>query len=131
MKHLIVILVFSSALAQAAPPRKAASKPKPRPAAVAVPPGAEKVEEGVWRARDAQGKSWIYRKTPFGIVRLPDEKPQPAPAPESSSCRVVKLDSGEAVFERDTPFGRRTWTRRLEELDSEERQALDEWKKKQ
>jgi len=131
MKHFISILVFSCALALAAPPQKAAAKPKPKPAAVSVPAGAEKVEEGVWRARDSQGKSWLYKKTPFGLVRVPDEKPQPPAAAENSSCRVVKVESGQAVFERDTPFGRRTWTRRLEELDSEESQALGEWKKKQ
>lgn len=131
MKHLISILVFGCALALAAPPRKAAPRPKPGPAAVSIPAGAEQVEEGLWRARDSQGKSWLYKKTPFGIVRLPDEKPQPAPPAGNSSCRVVKVESGEAVFERDTPFGRRTWTRRLEQLDSEESHALEEWKKKQ
>lgn len=131
MKHFLSILVFGCALALAAPPQKAPSKPRPKPAAVSIPAGAEKVEEGVWRARDSQGKSWLYKQTPFGLVRLPDEKPQSAPAEENAPCRVVKVDSGQAVFERDTPFGRRTWTRRLEELDTEETRALDEWKKKQ
>lgn len=131
MKHFFSILVFGCALSLAAPPRKAAPKPKPASNALSVPAGAEKVEEGVWRARDSQGKSWLYKKTPFGIVRVPDEKPQPAQAAGNSSCRVVKVESGVAVFERDTPFGRRSWTRRLEELDSEESQALGEWKKKQ
>lgn len=129
MKHFIWILVFGCALAQGAPAQKAAAKPKAKPAAVSVPAGAEKLEDGLWRARDAQGKTWLYKRTPFGIVRTPEEKPQPAQPPEASSCRVVKADSVEAVFEKNTPFGRRTWTRRLEELDEEERRALEEWKK--
>lgn len=129
MKHFAWILVLGCALAQGAAAQKAAVKPRAKPAAVSVPAGAEKIEEGLWRSRDAQGRTWLYRKTPFGIVRLPEDKPQQAPAAEASSCRVVKVQSGEAVFERDTPFGRRTWTRRLEELGAEERQALEEWKK--
>ncbi len=133
MKHFIWILVFGCALAQGVPaqkaPQKAAAQKKAEPAAVSVPAGAEKLEDGLWRARDAQGKTWLYKKTPFGIVRTPEEKPQPAQPPEASSCRVVKADSVEAVFEKNTPFGRRTWTRRLAELDEEERRALEEWKK--
>lgn len=133
MKLFIWILVFGFALAQGAAaqkaPQKAAPRKKAESSAVSVPAGAEKVEDGLWRARDAQGKTWLYKKTPFGIVRLPEEKPQPAQPAEASSCRVVKADSVEAVFERNTPFGRRTWTRRLDQLDAEERQALEEWKK--
>lgn len=129
MKHLFWILVFGCALAQAGAEQKGAAKPKAKPAAVALPAGAERVEEGVWRARDAQGRTWIYRKTPFGMVRMEEQKPEKTAPGEASPCRVVRVESGQAVFEKESPFGRRTWTRRLEELDGDERRALEEWKK--
>ncbi|MGQ9919421.1 MAG: hypothetical protein ACUVS7_18645 [Bryobacteraceae bacterium] len=135
MKHFLWILILAGGLMQAAPaqqgkPQQAKAKAKPA-AALTVPAGAEKVEEGVWRAKDAQGKAWIYKKTPFGMIRMEEQKAQAA-APEGAAVlRVVEARGGEAVFERQTPFGRRTWVRRAGEMDEEERRALEEGKKAQ
>lgn len=133
MKHFVWILVLACGLMQAAQGQaggapQTGAKAKARPAAgLTVPPGAEKVEEGLWRAKDAQGRTWIYKRTPFGLVRMEEE--QKAAAPAGPSIRVVEVRGKEAVFERQSPFGRKTWTRKAEEMDEEERRALEEWKK--
>src|SRR4051812_39629675 len=60
----------------------AASDPqtKPAPAAPAkvikpltIPPGAVEKEQGRFYFTDAQGKKWIYYKTPWGISRGEDK----------------------------------------------------------
>lgn len=133
MKHFLWILVLACGLMQGAygqegGARKAGARAKAKPAAaLSVPAGAEKVEEGVWRAKDAQGQTWIYKKTPFGLVRMEEE--QKAAAPAAPSIRVIEVRGQEAVFERPSPFGRKTWTRKAGEMDEEERRALEEWKK--
>ena len=45
---------------------------------LAIPKDAVEYEPGSFRATDAAGKKWIYRKTPFGVARLED-KPVIAP----------------------------------------------------
>lgn len=144
MKQIAAILFLTGALAAGATaqagkppkadpkaPRKAARKSAPNaaPAALVPPPGAERISEGLWRARDAQGKTWIYKKTPFGMVRYEDETAPETPAPARSSIRVLEADSSKVVFERRTPFGSNTWTKAPSGLDEEESRALDEWRK--
>lgn len=131
MKHFLWILVLACGLLQAAPAqqaRKQEGKPKAKPAALTVPAGAEKVGEGVWRAKDGQGRTWIYKKTPFGLIRMEEQAAQAAPE-QAAAVRVVEMRGEEAVFERQTPFGRRTWSKRPGDMDEEERRAMEEWKK--
>lgn len=133
MKHFVWILVLAWGLIQAAQGQaggapQTGAKAKAKPAAgLTVPAGAEKVEEGLWRAKDAQGKAWIYKKTPFGLVRMEEE--QKAAAPAAPSIRVVEVRGEEVMFERPSPFGRKAWSRKAGEMDEEERRALEEWKK--
>ncbi len=144
MKQIAVILFLTGALAagafaQAGQPPKAAPKapqksgrksaPNAAPGVLVPPPGAERISEGLWRATDAQGKTWIYKKTPFGMVRYEDEAAPQASAPARSAIRVLEVGSGKVVFERRTPFGSNSWTKAPSELDEEERRALDEWRK--
>ncbi len=103
-----------------------AAKVKPEPAT--LPPNAEKIGESTWRARDAEGRAWIYRRTPFGLSREREgeaakESRRPA------GIRVVGADGASAVFERQTPFGAKRWTKSLEELSAGEKQALEDWRK--
>jgi len=83
MKHLALILFLLPALGLGAAPQSASGSKQapsaaPKPAAKAkpdnlsVPPGAEKLGEGLWRAKDRDGKVWLYKRTPFGIVRYED-----------------------------------------------------------
>ncbi len=129
MKQFAWILVFCSAAAQAAIADQPPAPPATKPVAEA-PPGIEASADGKRRVRDAQGRTWIYRKSPFGAAWLEEERPQPEPAKmPPPSCRVVRLEKEEAVFERRSPFSHATWTKRLDQLDEMERRALEEWKK--
>lgn len=138
MKHLALLLSLLSAAApgagaqsaparKAAPPTPAKAAVKPKPAASALPSDAEKISEGLWRARDAEGKTWYYKRTPFGIVRYREEGAAEGGAARQSEVRVVKVAEKEIVFEHRTPFGVRTWTRSPGALDQDEKRALEQW----
>ncbi|MCX7602636.1 MAG: hypothetical protein N2036_01030 [Bryobacteraceae bacterium] len=132
MKHFLIALSLaalaaSGAAAQA--PRKEKPAPKAKPAAVVLPADAEKVAEGVWRARDAQGRIWIYKRTPFGLTRYEEAAAAPETPAGTSGIRVREAGESRVVFEKATPFGLRTWTKNPQELDAEEREALENWRK--
>jgi glucose/arabinose dehydrogenase len=135
MKHLLWILVLGCALPAAAPAqaaRKDKAAPKAKAAqAVVLPAGAEKLEEGVWRAKDERGRMWIYKQTPFGLIRMEEEQARAEAKAAEPELRVVEVRGGMAVFERVTPFGRKSWTRPLDKLDQDESRALDAWKRAQ
>jgi hypothetical protein len=92
----------------------------------AIPAGAKQVEPNLYRFTDSDGKTWNYRQTPFGISKW-EEKSSPAaqPAPESSQAKSVPVavtDLGDSYrFEKKTPFGESTWTRKKSELTDEEK----------
>ncbi len=109
---------------QAAPAQKKA----PPSSLFAVPSDAEEIAPGTWK-HQADGKTWIYRQTPFGMARFEDKasvKPEPANVkPEP----VRAFDDGEYVrFERNGPFGVYKWRSRKSELSDAERRAWDESK---
>jgi hypothetical protein len=117
-------------------------------AQASVPKGATEVEPGVWKHTDTAGKTSLYRKTPFGVVKsdpskdAPESKPgeaskQPAApattaatpspfgsvkaAPDQSTKVVEKGDTLE--FERPSPFGSYKWKAKKSELTAEEQEA--------
>ena len=86
----LFFVVFASALAltaspQAQPQKTDASKSSAKAAPkvtdgskpMAIPADAVKDADGDFHYTDPQGKKWIYRKTPFGVVRL-DDSPERA-----------------------------------------------------
>lgn len=94
---------------------------------VKIPPDAVKIDANTSRHTDAQGKTWIYRRTPFGVRRY-EEKPggnaaQPAAAPEPEApTNIAVREEGDILhFERPTPFGVRRWSRKKGELNEEEK----------
>jgi hypothetical protein len=108
---------------------------KPLPAAapaqaaeITIPAGAVEVEPYLYRYKDAAGKNWIYRKTPFGVMRLED-KPASANAAEKlqdERTRLIEstsaIEEGDTIrFERAWPFGRTQWQRKKTELNDVER----------
>ncbi|MCS7043248.1 MAG: hypothetical protein NZR01_10700 [Bryobacteraceae bacterium] len=139
MKHFLAVLLCLAAASAAAAGqeakkeagRKDSGRPSAAAPAVTVPAGAEKLGEGKWRARDAQGRAWIYRRTPFGMVRYEEKAGGESPAPETNYIRVREASGSRVVFERQTPFGLRTWSRSPEELDEDERRALEQWRASQ
>lgn len=131
MKHFLLVLLtlaLAAAGAAAQEAKKDGAAKKAASPAAAVPPGAEKIGEGRWRARDAQGRTWIYRRTPFGIVRFEEEASAEKESPAPNFIRVREAGDSRVVFERRTPFGLSTWTKSPQELDEDERRALEAWR---
>ncbi|MBM3747018.1 MAG: hypothetical protein FJW34_14605, partial [Acidobacteria bacterium] len=65
----LVLLVVVPLLAVAAEQKKAPVKPAAAASPTVIPKEAKQIEPYTWRYTDDQGKNWIYRKTPFGVVR--------------------------------------------------------------
>jgi hypothetical protein len=79
---------------------------------------------GERRYTDAQGKTWLYRETPFGWVRSTEE--DAVAAPSTLPMDVTIVDKGDEVeFSRYTPFGPSRWTKKKSELDAMERALVD------
>jgi len=92
-----------------------------------VPKGAQPVGPNLFRYTDAQGKTWMYRQTPFGVSKW-EEKPgeeqnaEAAPKPLPATA----TDLGDKVqFERDTPFGHQKWIVNKSDLTPDEKATLD------
>lgn len=92
---------------------------------IALPAGAEKVSEGVYRAKDVNGKVWIYTRTPFGFARNEEGAAPAAPRPEMPVIRVLDVKGDTVRFVRDTPFGKAVWTRTVAELNDKEKAAYE------
>ena len=88
-------------------------------APLAIPAGAVAVESNLYRHTDAQGKTWIYRRTPFGVTRA--EAQAPARVRPDAWANAKAWDDGETVrFERPGPFGVYRWQTKKSELDAVE-----------
>ena len=136
----LFFVVFASALALAAAPQaqeqksdtakssaKAAapkvtdgSKPMP------IPADAVKDDDGDYHYTDPQGKKWIYRRTPFGVVRFEDGPERAAVKAAAANGAFIKAtEDGDVVhFERKGPFGLWKWDKKKSELDESEKAAL-------
>lgn len=96
-----------------------------------VPAGAEKIDNLTHRHTDAEGKTWIYKRTPFGLVRYEDDEGSKAAKTAKSkasaaSALIQAYDEGDTVrFEKQTPFGKHRWVRKKAELNDEERAAYE------
>lgn len=122
---IAAFLTLASVAAQPAP-RPAARPAAARPDSIAAPPaGAEKVSEGVFRTKDSAGKVWIYTRTPFGFARREEGSAPAVPPPVAPVLRVLEVKDGTVRFERDTPFGRSSWTRPVAELNEREKAAYE------
>lgn len=138
MKQKLMILFAAGVLAAGAAGQegkgakgaaKPAAKAKPQPQALTPPPDAERIGEAMWRAKDAEGKVWIYRRTPFGMTRYEEEGGAAQGSRAAAAIRVVEAGEKSVVFERRTPFGASRWTKSADELNGEEKQALEAWRK--
>jgi hypothetical protein len=121
---LILPLVFI-----AAQEKKPAEQPKPKPAsAITVPADATQIAPRVWRHTEKNGKTYIYRQTPFGLSKFEEQAVAPA-APASPPVEVKATDRGDTVhFEKPTPMGMRVWDRKKAELTEEEKDWLEKSK---
>lgn len=106
--------------------------PAPRPAAssrtqqLTLPKDAVKIEAFTYRWKDGEGKVWIYRETPFGLVRYEEAAAGTREVSEQEAQpALVAFDEGDRVrFERLTPFGKQRWYRSKSELAGEEAEAF-------
>ena len=117
-----VLLIFAIPVFMAcAADRPAAKVPNMKP--LEVPAGAKEIRPYTYRYTDAAGKSWIYRKTPFGVARYDDQPEVAGTAVSTRSYANVKAtDAGESVrFENATPWGVSRWARKKTELNEMER----------
>jgi hypothetical protein len=129
--RLFFAIVVSSAALLAADPQVKKQTPKAKAAetskAIAIPAGAVQTPDGDFHYTDAQGKKWIYRKTPFGVARL-EEKAEDTQAKVSETdpgAGIKATEDGDKVrFERQGPFGVWKWEKKMSELDVAEKAAL-------
>lgn len=102
------------------PEKTAAAKKQAEPVHT-IPEGAKLVEPNLYRFTDSEGKTWMYRQTPFGISRWEDT-PNLAPHPAPASVPTSVTDLGDSFrFERKTAFGTSQWVRKKTELSDEEK----------
>ena len=123
MKVLIGLPVMAAMLFGAdAPPAKKADAPPPAAAkAPGIPAGAVETEPGVYRFTDRDGKTWTYRKSPFGVMRFED-KSAPPDQKDKSPQDVKATEDGDIIrFERPTPFGPFQWQKKKTELNEMEK----------
>ena len=91
-----------------------------------IPPTAWKVDDTTYKAKEKDGKIWVYRRTPFGISRLSEEQfNKQAEAPlikpsKEASVKVTDLGS-EYRFERAHPFGVQAWKKAKNALTDDEK----------
>jgi hypothetical protein len=131
VRHVAVfILGLSIAFAQKQKTENKAATNKPESTASTVPAGAAEISPGLFKHTDAAGKTWFYRKTPFGVVKSSEEvaaapaQPEGTPAPRGNpfgdakastdTAPLVKaVEDGDSYkFERTTPFGPARWMRK-------------------
>ena len=119
-----------SAVTQEAPAAAAQPVPPPAPPASSnseppkVPAGAKEVEPYLFAFTDAQGKKWLYRQTPFGVVKWEDKPVTAAPMADNTNP-VVITDLGDSIrFSWKTPFGVQTWVRKKTELTDDEKAMI-------
>jgi hypothetical protein len=105
---------------QLTPEQKAAA------ALPSVPKDAKEVGPNLYRYSDAQGKSWMYRKTPFGVSKWEEKPGEQEPRVElPASAGLSMTDLGDSVqFQRLTPFGPQKWTRKKSEMSEDEKAAF-------
>jgi hypothetical protein len=93
------------------------------PVASVIPKGATQIEPNLYRFTDAQGKTWFYRRFPFGVSKWED-KPAEQVAKEEPPASVVR-DLGDSVeFQRRTPFGISKWVSKKTDLNDDEKELL-------
>jgi acyl-CoA hydrolase len=115
-----------------------------------IPKTAVQVEPGVYKQTEASGKTYTFRKTPFGVVKSLDEEKPAKPVPETAPAakpastptpfgdvkaapqteNVKVTEHGDVLeFERASPFGSYKWKAKKSELKSSEREAWERSRK--
>ncbi|MCC6538313.1 MAG: hypothetical protein IT162_12225 [Bryobacterales bacterium] len=114
--------------AKKAPAKKAApdtAKQQLAPGSVTMPANAVEIEPGLFQARDAKtGKTWHYRRTPFGVSRFEPQVRKDTTVEEAGLIEITSKEGDTINFERRTPFGKAKWSRKRAELNAAEKMAV-------
>ena len=137
MKRILLVIALATALPAPAQDKDSKRSPRPKAASAAdskragITPDAREIEPGVYRWTDDKGKTWILRRSPFGVMKG-EEKPEKAnanPEADDPSAALKVTEEGDQLrFERRTPFGVSRWTKKKTELDELEQRA---WEREQ
>lgn len=129
MKLLIGLpLVAAMCFGADTPPATKAEAPPAAAKVAGVPAGAVETEPGVYRLTDHDGKAWIYRKSPFGVMRIEDKTVQ-SDTNDKSLQDIKAVEDGDTIrFERPTPFGPFRWQKKKTELNETEKAV---WERQQ
>ena len=115
-------------IAPAAPAKDAQAAAKTS-SAKTPPASAERVDDNTY-VEKSDGKTWTWRKTPFGWVKGDETREtaavQKAAAPEETTRVSQKGDT--VYFEKNNPFGASKWSRKVSELEGWEKKAWESWK---
>jgi len=122
MKTIAVLLLFAaSGYAQTSARPQPGTSQNSTPSGPAIPADAALVEPYLYRVVDSNGKVWMYRQTPFGVVKWEVKAETSLPADGLFSV----TDLGDSVrFERTTPFGVTRWIRKKTDLSGDEKASL-------
>ena len=124
MVKTIAMMCIAAALVVAQNKKPDTTPSKDASALPTVPAGAKEVGPNLYRYTDAQGRTWMYRKTPFGVGKWED-KPSEQPA-ASDNVPTKVTDLGDSYqFQRPTPFGIQKWTVKKSDLNDFEKALVD------
>jgi len=130
MTRLLLIPLAAAAIAVAQSSPKPAAGPKP-PAG--VPANAKMVDEITWRAVDGKGKAWMYKQTPFGMMKSPElsepEQQKRDGVGDKLAGMTVKEEGDTLKFSRPGPFGVYNWTKKKNDLNEDEKAVWEQSQK--
>jgi hypothetical protein len=116
----------SKTQSKTAQPKAKAAGPKPTPSGGTPPPaGATQVNTTDWKWTDPKtSKTWVYRRSPMGWVRIPEDMNRSAEKATVNNLKAV--EQGDTVLlTRTTPVGVKQWSKKKSELTAEEQAAVD------
>ncbi len=120
---LCALILSCAALTAADNKKPAAAVPS------AIPAGAEQVDQYTWRHKDKAGKTWLYRKSPFGIMRT-EEDPEMAKMAASTTVQpevAFVAEEGDLLrFQVQGPFGMNRYTKKKTQLTAAEKSAWEQ-----
>jgi hypothetical protein len=125
MKNKALILLSLSIFAVAL---VAAEGKKPAAQPAGIPEGATQVDPNSYRYTDAAGKAWIYRLSPFGLLKIEDKPAEATPVKVPEGMKASE-DGDSIRFERPSPFGVFRWSRKKSDLSDIEQAAWDQARK--
>jgi hypothetical protein len=98
---------------------------KPAAGPVTIPKDAVEIETGLFQAKDDMGKVWHYTRTPFGVRRFEPQVQADTTAEDAARLIVAGEEKGVVRFQRKTPFGLTSWSRKKDQLNAAEKMALE------